>query len=160
MIRRSRIRIPPPQPIAQTLNFWTGELQYVTEIVDLWAQLERSRDLLALDQGDISNVSFTAAEQAEISYRAKEIKQHARETPELTTEQISGIEQKLDDLVEASQRVGKKDWLTMLYGAAFGMIVNDLVPPHVVQGIITMTISGLGHILGLGAMPPALPPQA
>ncbi|MGO8725441.1 MAG: hypothetical protein ACLQK8_01790 [Streptosporangiaceae bacterium] len=48
----------------------------------------------------------------------------------------------------------------LLYGAAFGMIVNDAVPAHVVQGIIAMIIHGLGHLLGLGGVPPALPPQA
>jgi hypothetical protein len=47
----------------------------------------------------------------------------------------------------------------MLYGAAFGMIVNDSVPPGVVQSIIGMVVHGLGHILGIGAPPPGLPPQ-
>jgi hypothetical protein len=37
---------------------------------------------------------------------------------------------------EASERVGKKDWLTVLYGAVFGMIVNDIDPPHAVQGLL------------------------
>jgi len=32
---------------------------------------------------------------------------------DLTAGQISGIEQRLDDLVGASNRVGRKDWLVM-----------------------------------------------
>jgi tetrahydromethanopterin S-methyltransferase subunit G len=145
--------------VLRLLNHWAGEVKYITENVDLWAEMQGSRDLLILDQGDIPNASFTPAEQAEISRRIEEIKQQARENPDLTARQISGIEQKLDDLVKAGARVGRKDWLTMLYGAAFGMIVNDTVPAHVVQGIITSVISGLGHIFGLG-VPLALPPTA
>jgi tetrahydromethanopterin S-methyltransferase subunit G len=145
--------------VLRLLNHWAGEVKYITENVDLWAELQGSRDLLILDQGDIPNASFTRAEQAAISRRVEEIKQQARENPELTARQISGIEQKLDDIVKAGERVGRKDWLTMLYGAAFGMIVNDTVPAHVVQGIITSVISGLGHIFGLG-VPLALPPTA
>jgi hypothetical protein len=44
----------------------------------------------------------------------------------------------------------------MLYGTAFGLIANDAVPPHVVQGIITTVITGLGHVFGLGGVPPGL----
>jgi len=88
------------------------------------------------------------------------IKAQASKMPELTAEQVEGIEQKLDVLTEASERVGRKDWLVMVYGAAFGMIANDSVPAHLVQNIIAMTIHGLGHIFGLGGLPPALPPTA
>jgi hypothetical protein len=94
------------------------------------------------------------------SKRMEEVKRRVRQTPELTQEQISGIEQKLDDLTEASERVGRKDWLVMLYGTAFGLIVNDAVPPHVVQSVITMAIHALAHVFGLGGPPPSLPTLA
>jgi len=91
---------------------------------------------------ELQNTSFTAAERRAISRPDRRDQAQARHAPELTAEQISGVEQKLDDLVEASKRVGRKDWLTMLYGAAFGMIVNDRVPAHIVQAVIAMTIHG------------------
>ena len=59
-------------------------------------------------------------------------------------------------MVDASKRVGRKGWITMRFGAAFGMIVYDTVPPHVVQGIITSVVTGLGHIFGIGGPPPVL----
>jgi hypothetical protein len=46
----------------------------------------------------------------------------------------------------------------MLYGAAFGMIVNDRVPAHIVQAVIAMTIHGPWPSFGLGSLPSALPP--
>ena len=128
---------------------------------DLWSMVTR-QDLGSDLPGEqeVENTPFTAAEQAEIASHVDEIKQRLHENLELTTAQISGVEQKLDDLADASKRVGRKDWKIMLYGAAFGMIVNDAVPAHIVQGLITTVISGLGHIFGLAAMPPSLPPTA
>lgn len=42
----------------------------------------------------------------------------------------------------------------------FGLIANDLIPPHFLHGIITTVITCLGHIFGLGGPPPVLPTQA
>jgi hypothetical protein len=67
-----------------------------------------------------------------------------------------GVERGLDELREASTRVGRKDWLTMLNGAMFSLTVNDLVPQHVVQGAFQMLISGVGHIFGVGGPPPVI----
>ena len=143
------------------LKDWIGKVKFEHEGADPWAEFEASGAMLAAAAQDvIGNRPFTAEEQAAIEGRIEEIKQQTRENLELSPEQVAGIEQKLDDFKEASERVGRKDWLTMLYGAAFGMIVDDTVSTHVVQGIITTVITGLGHIFGLASMPPALPPQA
>jgi hypothetical protein len=129
----------------------------------LWAlaaspDVARSLEVAAQDD-EVSKAPFTTAQQTEVTSRIEAIKSEVREKFELTAEQYSGIDQKLDDLVDASTRVGPQDWRVMLYGAAFGMIVNDSVPPGVVQSIIGMVVHGLGHILGIGAPPPGLPPQ-
>jgi hypothetical protein len=136
---------------------WAHELLYVTETPDFWAKFLSSGQFFSDPEVGLGNAPFTAAERAAIEVRIDEVKHRAHENPDLSAQQISGIEQRLDDLKEASERVGRKDWLTMLYGAAFGMIVNDTVPPHVVQGIITTIITGLGHIFGVGTGPTALP---
>jgi hypothetical protein len=148
------------EKLQEVIPPWAREARYIAEHPDLWQKAKQERKILSAAQQDqVSSAPFTAAEQEEIASRIEEIKAQARKNPELTAEQISGIEMRLDDLKEASERVGKKDWLVMMYGAAFGLFVNDLVPQHVVQSIITMTITGLGHIFGTGGLPPALPAQ-
>ncbi len=82
-----------------------------------------------------------------------EITDYVRKNAELTAGQMAGIEDRLADLGEAAKRVGRKDWLTMLYGAAFAMIVNDLVPTDVVQHILSMAATGLAHLIGIGGPP-------
>lgn len=138
---------------------WVAEWASQASARDIWSELAGIHGLIANNQrAELENTSFTTAERRAISHQIEEIKEQARQAPELTAEQILGVEQKLDELVEAGKRVGRKDWLTMLYGAAFGMIVNDAVPAHIVQAIITMAIHGLGHLFGLGSLPTALPP--
>jgi hypothetical protein len=39
-------------------------------------------------------------------------------------------------------------------GALLSLIVNDLVPPHVVRSVFNMLITGIGHLFGLGGPPP------
>jgi hypothetical protein len=139
---------------------WAARVVEYEQIPDLWVQLRAASEVQAFAHAaDATNGPFTAEEQTEVSRRINDVKQQARRNPELSAAQISRIEEKLDQLVEASTRVGKKDWVTMLSGAAFTLIVSDLVPPHVVHGIITTVITGLGHLFGLGGAPPVLPPQ-
>ena len=80
-----------------------------------------------------------------------------RERFELEAGQLDGIDQKLDELAHASTRVGRKDWTITLYGAAMGMILNDLVQPNIAMNVIGMVAHGLAHIFGLGSPPPAIP---
>jgi len=143
--------------VQKRLASWADEIRYVVGTPDAWTDVQRMLPIAGDGEGSLGNMPFTADEQIAIAGRIEEIKQQARDNPELTPEHISGIEQKLDELVEASRRVGKKDWRVMLYGMAFGLIVNDAVPSHVVQGIITTVISGLGHIFGLGGPSPSIP---
>jgi hypothetical protein len=141
------------------LTAWVAQWASQASARDIWSELAGIHSLVTNNQRTgLENSSFTAPERKAISRQIEQIKEQVHQTPELTAEQISGVEQKLDDLVEASKRVGRKDWLTMLYGAAFGMIVNDAVPAHIVQAVISMTIHGLGHLFGLGSLPSALPP--
>ena len=69
---------------------------------------------------------------------------------------MSRIEEKLDAVNEASARVGRKDWIMMLNGAAFSLIVNDLIPPHVVDAILRIVFHGIAHVFGVGGPPPPI----
>jgi hypothetical protein len=81
------------------------EQEEYEKLPDLWAELQRAPDILeAVDLAEADNAPFTAAERAEVSQRIEEVKKRVRKNPELTAEQISGIEAKLDDMVDASKR--------------------------------------------------------
>jgi hypothetical protein len=117
--------------------------------------LERQWDILAAAQSaDGGNAPFTPDERAEISIGVDQVKDTVRqENPELTAEQMATIEQALDEIKEATTRVGRKDLAMMINGAMFGLIVNGLVPPQVVQSIFHMLTTGIGHLFGIGGPP-------
>jgi len=141
-----------PLALEQEVQEWATEVKYVASEPDRWADLRTVRELLTVS--DSTNERFTAEEHSAIAGRIDQVKQQVQQNPDLSADQVKAVEQKLDELVDASKRVGKKDWRVMLYGYAFGMIANDAVPPHLVQSIIMTVAHGLGHILGIGGAPP------
>ena len=138
---------------------WGREVRYVSR--DLWAELKLVPALEAVAGGAADRTTpFSAEERDELARAVEAVKLYAREQLELTAGQISRIEQKLDDLVDASNRVGPKDLRVIVYGTAFQLIVTDLIAAPVVQQVMAMIVQGLGHLFGLGGVPPALPPSS
>jgi ElaB/YqjD/DUF883 family membrane-anchored ribosome-binding protein len=125
---------------------------------DLWSKVQHDQVFPASGEyEDIRNDPFTPDEQMQIAARLEEVKQQVQKY-ELSVEQTAGIERRLDQLKETSEHIGRKDWITMAYGAAFGMLVNDLVPAKIVQEILAMIIHGVAHLFGIGGPPPPLSP--
>lgn len=128
-------------------------------INDLWEQFDQSSgELLGGEPAQtIENTPFTRDEQTEISARIKQAKEYIQTSGELTSEQKSRIETRLDHAEEASKRIGRKDWLMMFNGAVFSLILTDSITPQVAQHIFTLVVHGLGHFFGYGGPPPHLP---
>ena len=127
---------------------------------DLWRELSKSKSFFTgRDRQTTGNAPFTEAEQTDISVQIKEIKDHIKITHDLTSEQLSNVEATLDEVEEASHRIGRKDWLLAFNGAVFSLILTDLVTPQTAQHIIMMAIHGLSHLFGIGGPPPQLPPR-
>ena len=151
------------RPAIRTARHWST----VIELVKEWASEITEPDLWAAQKGEpfsssdqyenIRNDPFTQDEQTQIVARLEEVKLHVLKY-ELSAEQTAGIERRLDDLKETSKRVGRKDWITMVYGAAFGMVVDDLVPAKIVQEILAIIMHGVAHLFGFGGPLPPLPP--
>jgi hypothetical protein len=139
------------------LDEWASEVKYVNEHADLWAELEATPRVLAAAQAaDASNAPFTADEQAEIFKRIDEITEAAQEKFALTDEQSAAVNETLHEVKEAVTRVGRKDWIMLANGALLSLILNDLVPAQAVRGIISMLVTGIGHIFGIGGLPPVI----
>jgi hypothetical protein len=126
---------------------------------DLWEELSRSKNFFTGQSGQSTeNSHFTNAEQADISAQIKQIKDYIRAAHELTSEEMSQVEARLDQAEETSRRMGRKDWLVLFNGAVFSLILTDLITPKTAQHIILMTLAELGHLFGIGGPPPHLPP--
>jgi hypothetical protein len=145
--------------VLEQLGYWAEEAEYVNDTPDFWEELKRAPEILAAAQSaGASNAPFTPEEQAEVSNRLDAIKQLVRQQFELTGDQLAAVDQKVDELKEATTRVGRKDWVVMVNGALLSLIVNDVVPAHVVQSLFSMLITGIGHLFGIGGPPPVIGP--
>src|ERR1700722_3432071 len=91
-----------------------GYIEFMEE-PDLWSELARFRELLTAT--DFENTPFTRNEKAAISVRIQQAKEYVRTSGGLTSEQVSRVEARLDHAGEASERIGRKDWLMMVTGS-------------------------------------------
>jgi len=140
---------------------WIGKVEELAKEIeqyestsDLWGELSRSKDFFtSKDEQSTRNAPFTEAEQADISVQIKQIKDYIKTTHELTSEQLSHVESRLDQVEQASRRIGRKDWLLAFNGAVFSLILADLITPQTAQHILMMTIHGLSHLFGIGGPP-------
>lgn len=132
--------------LLEQIAYWAEEVAYVIETSDLWAELKRAPEIMTVARAaEPSNAPFTLAEQADISRSLDEIKKIVREKFELTSEQMSAIQDRLDDITEASERLNRKDWIMVLYGGLVSTFMTDAVPPGVVQVVLAMVIHAVAH---------------
>jgi len=139
---------------------WANEVKEITDAPDLWAELQRSRELIAnIQQADSSNTPFTQSEQQQIAAQLQAIKDQLTEHFELTSERLERVEETLDEVVEASKRMGRKDWLIYFLGSITSLIITATVVAGVGEHILTMVIHGIAHLFTGGSEPPQIPPQ-
>lgn len=136
---------------------WAEEVKGDVETPDLWAELQREREILTgARYQDVENTPFTSDEQAEISEQLRQIKELMQGS--LSEVQMRSLEQRLGEIEAAAGRIGRKDWLLLFLGAMFTELVTGVLPPEAVQRIVTMGLHGLDQLFGGGAMPPQLLP--
>ena len=141
------------------LKKWADEVKQVVEAPDYWEDLKRNREFMADAQSeDSSNAPFTKDEQDQIAAQLQTVKKFVAEKFELTSDQITHIEERLDEAAEASRRMGRKDWLLLFSGTMFSVIITDIVTPSVAEHIFTMVIHGIGHLFTGRSRPPQIPP--
>jgi hypothetical protein len=126
---------------------------------DLWDEFYESREFLTgQHEQRFENTPFTSAEQAQVSDQIQQIKAYIGNTYQLSSEQMSRVESRLDQAEQASRRMGRKDWLLLFNGAVFSLILSDLITPQAAQHVLVLAIHGMSHIIGSGGLPPHLPP--
>ncbi len=100
-----------------------GEFINESESIDLWAQMQ-SENLLNPDPlSDASNVKFTQKEILRVKESISTFKNLLISEYEPDTEQLKIIEERLDYLVKATDRLGKTDWQGVAISAVFSISI-------------------------------------
>jgi hypothetical protein len=140
--------------VEQVTRAWVGQVKRQ----DVWTGNEQVKDAFTAAQGEkAGNAPFTKDEQMQITAQLQGVKEQLKEQFELTSEQIAHIDERLNEAAEATERMGRKDWLLLFGGTIFNLIVTDTVTPSVAGHIFTTVIHGLIHLFtGTGGPPQIL----
>ena len=139
--------------LMEQVGFWLGQLKLDIETPDLWAQLQRERALLAAVSDEaIENTPFTSAEREEISRQLQELKDDLSRAHSLSAEQMRLLDERLAYLVDATDRVGRKDWFLMAAGAMLSYVLAAALPPDAATHVLGMLLTSIGHILWGGPL--------
>jgi hypothetical protein len=148
----------PINSLIQSIQSWAKEAKLVAQTPDLWAEMQRTRELVVDEQWTAyANTLFTKDERTQIIVELDAIKHRVKEQFDLTHEQIAHIEERLDEAAEASERVGRKDWRLLIYGTIINLAVTDTVTPGVARHMLAMVIQLIAHVFtGTGGPPQIL----
>ena len=136
------------------LRTWLRNVERELSSPNLWALLDQQHELLAATEptGDTANTPFSPEEQQQIAAQLNEIKQllvsgHGAD-PKM-------LEARIEELEEASTRLGRRDWLLMFLGVSLTWTLEGLIPPEGLQEVLMFAAHTLGHLFGGGV--PQLP---
>jgi|SRR5665647_141716 len=145
--------------VLEKVKGWAREVKRDVDTPDLWGEVRRRQGVLTgTIYEDSDNTPFTKAELVEIADKVQQIKEFVKTQP-ISEARMLSAEAKLDYVLEASRRLGRKDWAIIFGGAIVSTIVADLLPREVAGDLLTMAAQVLGHIFGGVAGSPQFPPM-
>jgi hypothetical protein len=108
---------------------WLRFLKTEVEEPDLWASIKAEKDLILGSSSTIENSPFSAEERKRLLKDVHEIKQFVIKTAKLTEGELSYVTDRLDYLVEASGRMGRKDWINVAVGTLINVVTAVALTP-------------------------------
>jgi hypothetical protein len=138
----------------RTVGRWLTYLQREHETPDYWNLVAEEGDLLGASAG-VENTPFTTQEQVQVRTALRELPAYLQQSQELAPNQLAALEARLDYLVEASSRLGRRDWLNILLGSIVSFALQEAVTSEVAKEIVQFVARSLGGIFG--AELPGLP---
>jgi hypothetical protein len=146
---QSWLTLPP------RIDHWLEDVKRDLETPDLWAELQREAQLLgdAISDDVIENTPFTADEQNQVAARLQALAEHVRRAYPLSAAQMRALDAKLDYLVDAARRLGRKDWLNVCLGAILAYILAASLPPEAARDMLLGLAQAIGHLCGLPDSP-------
>lgn len=135
--------------VEEQIGLWLSEVKWHVDMPDLWAELQRKRELLAaISDNAVENTPFTDAERQQIAGQLQELKEYVGRTGSLSEPQMRRLDERLDYLVDAAKRVGRRDWLLMLAGVMLSYVLAVELPPQTARDILDTFLRGIARILG------------
>lgn len=128
----------------QNCKDWLSYLQRETESPNLWEAIAQESQIISAASLADLNTTFTKEEKEYIHSGIEEIKQYL-----LTAHKIDPelVESRLNYLAEASERVGRKDWINLLLSVLIGIVVAAALPPETTREVFRFVGQVLKNVL-------------
>jgi hypothetical protein len=119
------------ETLKQSFLTWLRSVKREQETPDLWSQLANEPALIAVVSSlPPGNEPLTATEQSRISDAVGEIRAYLKERETVDEQRWSAVDEKLDSIIDASQRLGRKDWVLLTIGSLVSIFVSGAFAPE------------------------------
>jgi hypothetical protein len=133
------------QTLMPRVSTWLEEVERDLATPDLWAELQREAKLLGAGSTELKeNTPFTPEEQKEIAGRLDELAKYVSETHSLSRAQMQALDEKLDYLIDASGRLGRKDWLNTFIGVILAFMLSAALAPESARTMFLTFLRAIG----------------
>jgi hypothetical protein len=96
------------------------------------------------------NTPFVREELDQIAASIKEIKMAMSARSDITPEQMRYLAEKLDEMQEASERLGRKDWIGYAIGTFTSIVVTAAFDPSAAKALLQTAGAALSWLFGSG----------
>ena len=127
---------------------WLGELKkFILAIEehsatpDLWSGVHSQEALVQrLNSASLGNLDFSVDEQKYIAVQLRELAAFIQATNAVEKSQLEEIKSRFKYLEEASTRIGRKDWLNILFATLVAIVVSVVLPPEMFDSLYNLTL--------------------
>jgi hypothetical protein len=135
--------------IREALGLWLRCLHRQLTAPDLWASIGQESVLSTAASSTVDNQPFTATEQHLIATKLDEIKGHILENQQFAADQAEFVEERFAYFKESSTRMGRKDWLNVLYGGLITVIVGVALAPDAAKSLLRLAAAAFQSLWGM-----------
>jgi hypothetical protein len=133
------------QTLMPRVSRWLQEVKQDLDTPDLWAELRHDAELLGAGSNKVTeNTLFTPEEQREIAQRLNKLAKDVRQALSLSGAQMQVLDEKIDYLIEASNRLGRKDWLNNFIGVTFPFVLTAALAPEAARALFLTFLRAIG----------------
>ena len=129
---------------------WLVWLKREVDAPDLWSEISKYQLSAESElREDVSNDPFTAYQAEQIALGIKKIQVYIEEQGLASGEQNSFVREKLNYLVDATKRLGRKDWVLLAMAVIVTFAVQLALPPDKAQLLWNMlkeAVSGVVQV--------------
>jgi hypothetical protein len=124
---------------------WAQSLNRELSAPDLWKTFSQEQKMIDVASPEMPNSSFTEAERLTISKKLTEIKKYLLAVQGMDKKHQAHVEKGIDYLIDATNRLGRKDWIGMVIATCMGWAFSRILSLELVRHMWGMIYSGLSE---------------